>query len=161
RRVQGKAERLPALRSAWAGIDDLRSRSTHRACHSGCEVVSTRRARARGPLRPARRRPVAAAARRGRRCCRCTPRGQTVTLVAVYLDSSVVLRAVLGQPDRLPEWESIDEGIASALLEVECLRTLDRLRIANPKIGDEALAVRRATVFRIVEALQIVDVSLP
>jgi predicted nucleic acid-binding protein len=66
---------------------------------------------------------------------------------------------VLGQSDRLSEWESIDAGVASSLVEVECLRTLDRLRFARGTVDAEALALRRASIFRIVEALQIVDVS--
>ncbi len=76
-----------------------------------------------------------------------------------YLDSSVILRVVLGQPDRLAEWPKIASGVASRLVEVECLRTLDRLRLTNARIGDEDLAMRRAAVFRVLEALQIVEVS--
>ena len=63
-----------------------------------------------------------------------------------YLDSSVLLRIVLGQPDRLREWKQIREGVASALVEVECLRTLDRLRLRQ-MISDEELAARREAVF--------------
>jgi predicted nucleic acid-binding protein len=49
--------------------------------------------------------------------------------VIAYVDSSVVLRLVLGQPAALREWRTVDRGVASALVEVECLRTLDRLRL--------------------------------
>jgi hypothetical protein len=51
--------------------------------------------------------------------------------VIAYVDSSVVLRVVLGQPGKLAEWKSIVTGVASGLVEVECLRTLDRLRVAG------------------------------
>ena len=49
----------------------------------------------------------------------------------VYLDSSVLLRVILGQRNALKEWRSIEQGVASALVEVECLRTLDRVRLAE------------------------------
>ena len=66
-----------------------------------------------------------------------------------YLDASVLLRVVLRQPDALHEWRIIEQGIASALVEVECLRTLDRLRIA-----DREIAVRREAIFRLMEAME-------
>ena len=75
-----------------------------------------------------------------------------------YVDSSVVLRMVFGQPNALAEWPSIEVGVSSRLIEVECLRTLDRLRLRRPEITEDLVA-RRATVFRVIEALQIVDVS--
>jgi predicted nucleic acid-binding protein len=76
--------------------------------------------------------------------------------VITYLDSSVVLRLVLGQPDRLAEWPEIERGVASGLVEVECLRTIDRLRhLAN--LADEEIARRREAVFRLLEALEIVE----
>jgi predicted nucleic acid-binding protein len=81
--------------------------------------------------------------------------------VTVYIDSSVILRVVLGQANQLAEWRSIDAGVTSALAEVECLRTLDRLRLTTPSIDDESLALRRASIFRIVEALETVEVTSP
>ena len=73
-----------------------------------------------------------------------------------YLDSSVVLRLVLGQPDRLTEWSQIERGVASGLVEVECLRTIDRLR--HPaNLADEEIALRREAVFRLLEALDVVE----
>ena len=44
-----------------------------------------------------------------------------------YLDSSVVLRIVLGQVAPLSEWDRIHVGVSSTLLSVECRRTLDLL----------------------------------
>ena len=67
-----------------------------------------------------------------------------------YVDSSVVLRLILGQAGRLPEWRTVDQGVASALVEVECLRMLDRMRLAEPLAEDE-IAVRREAVYRVVE----------
>ena len=62
-----------------------------------------------------------------------------------YLDSSVLLRLVLRQPGALKEWSSVEEGVTSALTQVECLRTLDRLRVVE-RIPDEALASRREAI---------------
>jgi predicted nucleic acid-binding protein len=72
-----------------------------------------------------------------------------------YIDSSVVLRLALGQRDRLAEWRTLDGGVASALVEVECLRTLDRLRLAEG-LHETELVRRRETVYRILETLEVV-----
>jgi predicted nucleic acid-binding protein len=73
-----------------------------------------------------------------------------------YLDASVVLRVVLGQRNRLREWKRVREGIASALVEVECLRTLDRLRL-RAGLSDRDLAARRESVFRLLEEMSVVE----
>jgi predicted nucleic acid-binding protein len=80
--------------------------------------------------------------------------------VIAYLDSSVILRLVLGQRDRLREWRRVSRGVASALVEVECLRTLDRLRL-DEDLDEEEIATRRAAVFRLLESLELVDVTRP
>lgn len=77
-----------------------------------------------------------------------------------YLDSSAILRLVLGQANALKEWRSITQGVASALVEVECLRTLDRLRLAEG-LEDAKIAERREAVFRLMEAMEIVEVTRP
>ena len=76
-----------------------------------------------------------------------------------YLDSSVVLRVILGQRDKLRAWKKIEHGVASALVQVECLRTLDRLRI-RAGLSDEDLAERRQTVFRIIDETEVVEPSM-
>jgi len=75
-----------------------------------------------------------------------------------YLDASVVLRLILGEPGRLAEWPKIREAVASALAEVECLRTLDRLAFAGALTSDE-LAERRSAVYTLLEAVELVDVD--
>lgn len=77
-----------------------------------------------------------------------------------YLDSSVLQRVILGQPGPLHEWESIQTGVASALVEVECLRTLDRLRLRSG-VSDADLALRREAVYRLTEEMEIVEPTLP
>lgn len=75
-----------------------------------------------------------------------------------YVDSSVLLRLVLRQPRALKEWSSVEEGVTSALTQVECLRTLDRLRVVE-RIPDEALATRRQAIFGLLDTLAVVDVA--
>ncbi|MDQ3696793.1 MAG: PIN domain-containing protein [Gemmatimonadota bacterium] len=75
-----------------------------------------------------------------------------------YVDASVLLRLVLGQPDALREWERIDRGVTSALTMTESLRTLDRLRL-RAALPDGELARRRGSVLRILGALELVEVE--
>ena len=75
-----------------------------------------------------------------------------------YLDSSVLLRVILGQADRLEEWPSIGGGVASALVEVECLRTLDRVRL-RAGLSPEELASLREAVFRLSEEMVVIEPS--
>ncbi|HSW28612.1 MAG TPA: type II toxin-antitoxin system VapC family toxin [Longimicrobiales bacterium] len=81
-------------------------------------------------------------------------------MTAYYLDASVVLRVVLGQPGALAEWNQVDVGVSSALMEVECLRTLDRLRLAVG-MGGEEIAVRREAVYRLAEEMELVTPGAP
>ena len=77
-----------------------------------------------------------------------------------YLDSSVILRVVLGQPGRLKEWATVELGVGSGLVEVECLRTLDRLRLEGA-LSDEQLALRREAVYRLLEEMELVEPTTP
>ena len=69
-----------------------------------------------------------------------------------YVDSSVLLRLALGQPNSLPEWRRIDRGVSSALIATESLRTLDRLRI-RAGLSDTEIAQRRATILSLINSL--------
>jgi len=80
--------------------------------------------------------------------------------VIAYIDSSVVLRVVLGQPGALREWRAIESGIASALVEVECLRTLDRLRTLEA-IAEPDIARRREAIYRVIEAVTVIEPTRP
>ena len=72
----------------------------------------------------------------------------------------MLLRVVLGQRARLKEWKGVREGVASALAEVECLRTLDRLRLKGA-ITDQDLSIRREAVYRLLEEIEIVEPTRP
>lgn len=75
-----------------------------------------------------------------------------------YLDSSVILRVVLGQPGKLEEWSSVLLGVTSGLTEVECLRTMDRLRLLGQLSAEQAVAGREA-IYRVMEALEVVELT--
>ncbi|TMA66032.1 MAG: type II toxin-antitoxin system VapC family toxin [Deltaproteobacteria bacterium] len=75
--------------------------------------------------------------------------------MTVYLDTSTVLRVVLGQADPLTIWGKWDAACASELLGVEARRVLDRLRL-DGVLDDEqvgafhaALAAIERTIDRI------------
>lgn len=78
----------------------------------------------------------------------------------VYVDSSVLLRAVLGEPSRLRIWSRITSAVASELITLECLRTIDRARI-RLRLADEEIADRRAAVLETIETFILVPVGPP
>jgi predicted nucleic acid-binding protein len=78
--------------------------------------------------------------------------------VKAYLDSSVALRVVLRAENALAEWKSIDEHISSSLLRVECLRTLERLRIEE-EIPDEEIERRKTAVRQIIESVRLLNIT--
>lgn len=75
-----------------------------------------------------------------------------------YVDSSVLLRVALGQPNALPEWRDIERGVSSALVTTECLRTLDRVRL-RVKLSDIEVARRRATILALIDSLELVEID--
>ena len=75
-----------------------------------------------------------------------------------YVDASVLLRVALRQPDALPEWRRIQQGVSSALITTESLRTLDRLRL-RAKLSDEEIANRRAAILRLIASLELVEID--
>jgi len=79
--------------------------------------------------------------------------------VIAYVDSSVILRLVLAEPNALREWPDVHQGVTSALAEVEVLRTLDRLRFSAPNLDPHGLAGRREVAFRILEGLETVEIT--
>lgn len=75
-----------------------------------------------------------------------------------YVDASVLLRVALAQPDAIPQWSDIQRGVASALVRIESLRTLDRLRLCA-KLTDAEVAKRRATILSLIASLELVDID--
>lgn len=75
-----------------------------------------------------------------------------------YVDASVVLRIVLGEPDPVPAWGSIDVAVSSELVRLECLRTIDRARV-HGSLADEVVAQQRAAVVDIIDRFDLVPVT--
>ena len=73
----------------------------------------------------------------------------------VYVDSSVLLRIVLGEPDRLRIWPTITNAVSSELIRLECLRTIDRAR-TRLGLPDRQVAQYRADVLEAVDAFSLV-----
>lgn len=72
-----------------------------------------------------------------------------------YVDSSVILRIVLGQPNPLDSWDRIERPVASELARVECLRTIDRARLAG-RLDDGEVATRRSGLLELLDGLELV-----
>jgi len=73
--------------------------------------------------------------------------------VKAYLDTSVILRKLLGEPGALKEWGHWEEGCASELARVESLRVLDRLRLQGDL--DDGEVARKMQLLR--EILETTD----
>jgi len=78
--------------------------------------------------------------------------------VIAYLDSSAALRLVLGQPGALREWSAVEGGVVSALVEVECLRSLDRWRLRE-RTPEAKATLRREAVYRLLETVEVVELT--
>lgn len=76
-----------------------------------------------------------------------------------YIDSSVLLRLVLGQANALSEWHQIDRAVSSVLVRVEALRTLDRFRL-RARISDQELARRRSAILQLLNSLELVEIDV-
>ena len=74
-----------------------------------------------------------------------------------YADSSVLLRVLLGSPGQLREWKSVQTCLSSELARVECLRTIDRLRLRG--VTEDQVASLREATFRLLERLHLAPVS--
>lgn len=77
-----------------------------------------------------------------------------MAFVIAYIDSSVLMRIILGEPNPLVEWPNLRGGISSALLVVEGLRTLDRLWHQN-ELSEDELAEKRAAFHTFLHRLDI------
>ena len=74
------------------------------------------------------------------------------------MDASVLLRFVFGQPGRLRIWPSITSPVASELIRLECLRTIDRARVVF-RLEDGDVAERLASVLEAIEAFNLVPIG--
>ena len=77
-----------------------------------------------------------------------------------YVDTSVILRLVLGEPGALSELRRSDRLVSSELLEVEARRTIDRLVRAGA-MSQEAASERLTLVGIWLEAVDLVRLRAP
>lgn len=75
-----------------------------------------------------------------------------------YLDTSVILRKLLGEPGALKEWGHWDEGCTSELTRVESLRVLDRLRLQG-SLDDGEVAEKRRLLREILETADLITLN--
>jgi predicted nucleic acid-binding protein len=68
--------------------------------------------------------------------------------VKAYVDTSILLRVVLGERGALKQWRSIDMALSSELIRVEALRTFDRARLESSMSEDE-VAERRGDLLEV------------
>ena len=76
----------------------------------------------------------------------------------VYVDSSVLLRVVFGEPDALTEWSRITSPTCSEVIRIESLRTIDRARIQR-RLDDAEVARLRADLMRSIEAFTLIGLN--
>jgi predicted nucleic acid-binding protein len=73
----------------------------------------------------------------------------------LYVDTSVLLRIVLGERGRLREWGRSELWISSEIVRLESLRTIDRARV-QLRLADRAVSARRAAVLEHLRAFELV-----
>jgi len=67
---------------------------------------------------------------------------------------------VLGEPRHLRIWSRITGPVASELIRLQCLRTIDPVRI-RLRLEDDEVAGRRAAVLEAIEAFSLIPISEP
>ena len=77
--------------------------------------------------------------------------------MTVYVDASVLLRVVLGEPGALSGWPSISP-VSSELIRVECLRVIDRAHVSL-RVSDEESARHRSDILEALSSFRLVSVS--
>ena len=77
-----------------------------------------------------------------------------------YLDSSVILRIVLKQPNPYVGWKDFETLVGSQLVEVECLRTLDRMRVMEG-IPEDTLLAYRVDLFEVMKGMDLFQPTPP
>ena len=80
--------------------------------------------------------------------------------MTVYVDTSVLLRLVLREPDALEELRTCDTLVSSELIVVESRRTIDRLRLQGLLTTDDA-AERLRVLAEWLEAFDLVLLRPP
>ena len=77
--------------------------------------------------------------------------------MTTYVDSSVLLRLVLGEAGALEDWDGI-VPVSSELIRVECLRAIDRYRLMSA-FNDDTVAERRTAVIDLLSRFRLIEPS--
>jgi len=75
-----------------------------------------------------------------------------------YVDTSVLLRIVLGEPNPLREWRKIERALSSELIRVEALRSVDRARVVL-RLDDAEVAERRAGLLEVLSGFRLAHID--
>lgn len=75
-----------------------------------------------------------------------------------YIDSSALLRVILGESGALKAWQRISTPISSELIRVECLRTVDRARL-RLSLADAEVARLREELIDSIERFTLVKLD--
>ena len=75
-----------------------------------------------------------------------------------YLDSSVLLRKLLGEENSLKEWHQIERPFSSRLVSLECRRTMDRIRILSD-ISPEEFATHLQGLEELLDRLGVIPLT--
>lgn len=75
-----------------------------------------------------------------------------------YVDSSVLIRLLFGQPNQFARWQQVTRAISSDLVRVECLRTIDRTAI-RAELSGETVAQYRSAALDLIERLVLMPIS--
>jgi predicted nucleic acid-binding protein len=80
--------------------------------------------------------------------------------MTAYVDSSVLLRIVFGQPGALRQWTKLTRTVSSALVRLECLRAIDRVRLRFG-VPDQDVAALRESVLVHLGGFDLVPIDPP
>lgn len=75
-----------------------------------------------------------------------------------YIDSSIILRIILGEKNAIKLTDDIQEFAASEILKIECFRTLDRMKRVLP-IAEDEIAARYSALHRAIRSLRIIKLT--
>jgi len=78
--------------------------------------------------------------------------------MTLYLDSSVILRVLLGQPPQLANWGKWERAYTSELAGIEARRVIDRLRLEGA-LDDAGVALAQEELGKIESGIGLIRLS--
>ena len=75
-----------------------------------------------------------------------------------YVDSSVLLRIILKQPERLASFNKIASAATSSITRVECLRSIERHRMGG-RLDEAGVVSARASALALIDSMSIIELS--